>query len=278
MDAVEASVCVAESFGLRVEEPVLLRSTNNVVAWLNPSPVVAKIGVGRLPGFDTEVLIASELSAMGAPVVPPAPEIPAEIHSHGDFKISFWRYCPQPPDVDMPAAEEAAALLHLHATYARLPAKLKGDLPSYLAELQAISTLLADATRLSALPDSDRHLLMDIFDFLWGRLQLASPASTHVVLHGSPHPYNVLLVDGKPSFIDFETTCIGPIEWDLAHTSADTVRSYAGAVDAQLLETCRDLVRVKTAAWCWADVHRGDLRYHAETHLAHLKRMFAKLR
>ncbi len=66
----------------------------------------------------------------------------------------------------------------------------------------------------------------------------------HVVIHGSPHPYNVLLVNGKPTFIDFETACIGPIEWDLAHMSPDTARSYAGAIDSRLLETCRDLVRV----------------------------------
>jgi len=100
----------------------------------------------------------------------------------------------------------------------------------------------------------------------------------HVVIHGSPHPYNVLLADGEPRFIDFEATCIGPVEWDLAHTSPDTVHHYTGAVDAQLLENCRDLVRVKTAAWCWADVDRGDLRQHAEMHLAYLKRRFTAVR
>ena len=99
----------------------------------------------------------------------------------------------------------------------------------------------------------------------------------HVVIHGSPHPYNVLLADGEPRFIDFETASIGPVEWDLAHTSPDTVHGYTGAIDTQLLETCRDLVRVKTAAWCWADVHRGDLRQHAEMHLAYLKRRFVAL-
>lgn len=97
------------------------------------------------------------------------------------------------------------------------------------------------------------------------------------MIHGSPHPYNVLVVDEEPRFIDFETTCIGPVEWDLAHTSPDTVRHYAGSVDSSLLETCRDLVRVKTAAWCWADAHRGDLRYHAETHLAALKKTFSSI-
>jgi Ser/Thr protein kinase RdoA (MazF antagonist) len=222
-----------------------------------------------------EVPVASELSALGAPVVPLAPEIPAVVHVQDDFTISFWRYYPQPPDVEIAAEQVAAALLQLHATGAQMSAELRAELPSYVAELKSVSELLRDAQRLSALPATDRHLLIEVFDYLWKRLQEASCAVTHAVIHGSPHPYNVLLVDGGPRFIDFETTCIGPVEWDLAHMSPDTATNYAGAVDPQLLQTCRDLVRVKTAAWCWADPHRGDLRYHAETHPAHLKEMFA---
>ena len=167
MNAVEAAVRMAEQFGLRVEKPVLLRSTNNVVAWLRPSSVVAKIGVGHRRGFSTEVAVAWELSALGAPVVPLASEIPAAVHVLDDFTISFWRYYPQPLDVDIPAGQVAAALLHLHTTSAQLSAELRATLPSYRAEL----------------------------------------------IHGSPHPYNLLLVDGAPRFIDFETTCIGPVEW-----------------------------------------------------------------
>jgi len=275
MNAVEAAVRMAEQFGLRVEKPVLLRSTNNVVAWLRPSSVVAKIGVGHRRGFSTEVAVAWELSALGAPVVPLASEIPAAVHVLDDFTISFWRYYPQPLDVDIPAGQVAAALLHLHTTSAQLSAELRATLPSYRAELTAVSELLRDGQRLSALPESDRHLLIKVFDHLWKRLEMGSFADTHVVIHGSPHPYNLLLVDGAPRFIDFETTCIGPVEWDLAHTSPDTVRNYSGPVDTQLIEICRDMVGVATAAWCWADVNRGDLRDHAETHLAHLKEVFA---
>jgi len=275
VNAVEAAVRVAERFGLSVEDPVLLRSTNNVVAWLSPLMVVAKIGVGPKLGFHTEVAVASELEALGGPIVPPAPEFPAIVHSQDGFHVTFWRYYPQPPDVDIPCDQLTTALRGLHAACAQLSAELRVGLPSYLEELQSVSELLRDATRLSALPERDRRLLIRVFDQLWQQVQASSPSSTHAVIHGSPHPYNVLLVDGMPRFIDFETTCIGPIEWDLAHMSPDTARNVAGEIDAHLLQICRDLVRVKTAAWCWADVHRGDLRYHAEVHLAHLKKTFA---
>jgi hypothetical protein len=257
---------------------LLLRSTNNVVAWLRPSMIVAKIGVGQPPGFQTDISVASELNALGAPVVPPAPECPAVVHVQGGFAVTFWRYYPQPSDIDIPGEHVAAALQRLHAAGARMSTELRASLPSYLAELQSVSELLHDDRRLAALPAMDRHLLIRAFDHLWKRVQAASPVDSHVVIHGSPHPYNVLLVDGHPRFIDFETASIGPVEWDLAHTSPDTVHRYTGAVDSQLLETCRDLVRVKTAAWCWADVHRGDLRHHAELHLAYLKQRFTAVK
>lgn len=274
MNALEAGVCVAEKFGLRVEDPMPLRSTNNVVAWLRPLPVVAKIGIGHR-GCSTEVSVASALSALGAPVVPLAPEIPGVVHVLDEFEISFWRYCPQPPDVEIAPEKLAAALEHLHAACTQIPVELRTQLPSYLAELTSVSEILLDVERLSAMPGQDRQLLIRVLDYLWKRMQSASSADTHVVIHGSPHPYNVLLVDGDPRFIDFETTCIGPVEWDLAHTSPATANHYAGAVDIPLLQTCRNLVRVKTAAWCWANVHRGDLRDHAETHMAHLQETFA---
>jgi len=274
VNAVDAAVRVAGSCGLSVEKPVLLRSTNNVVAWLRPLMVVAKIGAGQRRGFQTEISVASELGALGGPVVPPAPELPAVVHAHAGFDVTFWRYCPQPPDVDIPGEQVGAALKSLHDGCAKISTALRATLPSYLEELQSVAALLHDDGRLSALPEADRQLLIRAFEQLWKRVQVSSDPGTHVVIHGSPHPYNVLLVEGKPRFIDFETTSVGPVEWDLAHTSPDAVRHYTGAVDTPLLEICRNLVRVKTAAWCWADVHRGDLRDHAEMHLAHLKRTF----
>jgi len=274
VNALEAAVRVAERHGLSVEEPLLLRSTNNVVAWLRPSMIVAKIGVGQRRGFHMELSVASELAALDAPIVPPAREFPAVVHRQDGFAVSFWRYHPQPADADIPGTHVAAALQRLHAVNAKLSTALRAELPSYLEELQSVSELLRDGKRLSALPEVDRRLLIRTFDHLLTQARLTSRADAHVVIHGSPHPYNVLLVDGTPRFIDFETTSIGPIEWDFAHTSPDAVHGYTGPMDTQLLETCRDLVRVKTAAWCWANVHRGDLRHHAELHLAHLKEKF----
>jgi Ser/Thr protein kinase RdoA (MazF antagonist) len=218
-----------------------------------------------------ELAMASELGALDAPVALPAPELPAAVHAQDGFEITFWRYYPQPLETDMAGRQLAAALQGLHAACARISADLKARLPAYDEELKAVAGLLSDRARMEALPQQDRDLLIALLGRLWQQLQRNPQAATHLVIHGSPHPYNVLLVDREPLFIDFETACIGPIEWDLAHMSPDVAGHYPG-IDADLLELCRNVVRVKTAAWCWADVNRGDLRYHAEAHLAYLKR------
>ncbi len=272
--SVAAAVRVAESLGVRVGTPVHLRSTNNVVVWLRPSPVVAKIGVGRRPGFFLEVDVARELDALGAPIVPLAPGLPARVHAQDAFEVSFWQYCPQPDAADIPPGQLASALHLLHSKCAQMSETLTRRLPHYRVELQSVSELLHDAERLSALPERDRRFLIRVFDQLCDRLAVLPSADARAVIHGSSHEHNVLLSDGEPRFIDFETLCKGPIEWDLAYTPPDTAKHYAGAVNSELLEVCRDLARVNTAAWCWSDVDRGDLREHAEGHLAYLKTTF----
>ena len=124
---------------------------------------------------------------------------------------------------------------------------------------------------LPALAGADRELLIRAFDTLRSQLLVLAPPASHIVLHGAPHAYNILLVGNEPRFIDFETTCTGPVEWDAAYLAPNAERFYGQALQAPLLRACRAMASVKTAVWCWADVERGDLREHAEWHLAQVK-------
>ncbi|MGH2346092.1 MAG: phosphotransferase, partial [Chloroflexota bacterium] len=94
-------------------------------------------------------------------------------------------------------------------------------------------------------------------------------------LHGSPHNGNILVVDGAARFLDLETACVGPLEWDLAHVSDEVVGNYPVRVNYTLLEVCRALVSVKTATWCWARFEHPALRWHAKHHLRVVKRLVA---
>jgi hypothetical protein len=70
MDVADALSDLVRSAGFEVTAPVELRSTNDVVIWLAPSPVVAKAsddGARLL----RELEIARALVSVEAPIVPP---------------------------------------------------------------------------------------------------------------------------------------------------------------------------------------------------------------
>lgn len=95
--------------------------------------------------------------------------------------------------------------------------------------------------------------------FLGGRLRSLREAieergAAEQLLHGEPHPGNVLGTEDGPLFIDLETCCRGPVEFDLAHVP-DVVCTHYPNVDLELLDECRQLVLAMIAAWRW---DRGD--------------------
>ena len=75
------------------------------------------------------------------------------------------------------------------------------------------------------------------------------------LLHGEPHPGNVLTTkNGLQLFIDLETCCRGPVEFDLAHAPEEVSGHYPG-VNQDLLRDCRILVLAMITTWRW---DRGD--------------------
>lgn len=276
MGAIEAAVKVATAFGVHVKEPVPLRLTNNTVVWLRPAMIVAKVGVGHHRRLADELRVALELSALGGPAAAPASEIPQLVHRWDGFEITFWRYYPRPPGgATISSMHLAVALRRLHASLGAISSEMRARLPSFLEELGAVRVLLTDGSRLVSLSERDRLLLLHAFDRLAAELQTAMRSSVQRLIHGSPHRLNVLLADVELRFIDFETVCVGPIEWDLAHLEPEVALDYGEAVNKRLERACRDMAGVKTVAWCWADANRGDLRDHAEFHLAQVRRRFA---
>ena len=79
---------------------------------------------------------------------------------------------------------------------------------------------------------------------------IADRRATEQLLHGEPHPANVLNTKDGPLFIDLETCCRGPIEFDLAHVPEEVSEHYPDA-DQELLGECRGLVLAMVAAWRW---------------------------
>ena len=265
---VDAVLSIASSFGIDASEPVTLSDSNNVVLWLRPAPVVAKVATGHHHSLALELAVGKHLATLDAPAVPPAGELPRRVHQCGDFEVTFWTYQTHHQGEADPH-QLGQALFQLHAAMRTF----RDALPSFLNGLSAVDELLRHPGRVPDLPERDRVLLLSALARLSQELAHIG-AGTHP-LHGSPHDANTLVTDGGIRFVDFETACLGPIEWDLAHVSAETVSDYPGTYDPDALATCRALVSVKTAAWCWANFGHPSLRWHAKHHLSVVRRLMA---
>jgi hypothetical protein len=218
-----------------------------------------------------ELAVGKHLVTLDAPVVPPAAELPQRVHHRGDFDVTFWNYQPH-HQCEANRDQFAHALFRLHTAMRSF-----GDaLPSYRDELSAVDEVLRDPTRVPQLPERDRILLRSALRRFSEELDDSGTATRP--LHGSPHDSNTLVTDAGIRFVDFETACLGPAEWDLAHFSADAVSAYPRSHDPNALVRCRALVSVKTAAWCWANFRHPSLRWHANHHLPRRETADGRLR
>ena len=93
--------------------------------------------------------------------------------------------------------------------------KLEITAPHFTDRVAEAQQLVANSDQTPALSDKDRELLNDT---LWslGRA-IGDRGAAEQLLHGEPHPGNVLNTKNGLLFIDLETCCRGPVEFDLAH-------------------------------------------------------------
>ena len=254
---------LVRSCGFDVHEPVSLRSTNNAVVWLSPSPVVAKISeehdrAGR------ELAVVRELVQLAAPVVPPVDLGIEQPVSIDEKAVTFWRYEPQDNVVESNAGQIAEYLFRLHSSLASM--RDRAAFPAFREPLMSAVGALERPDFAPELVEVDRALLRETL--VDGIARLAKITGSERVIHGSPHRFNILVVDAAPRFIDFETVELGPLEWDLAHLEPEVADLYPGEFDYQALTICRLMVSAATSTWCWEGLERGsDMQSHAQHHL-----------
>ena len=114
---------------------------------------------------------------------------------------------------------------------------------------------ISDAQRVAETPNLSPGLAAADRELLAGRLAdlrrtIDQVGAAEQLLHGEPHPGNVLGTNDGPVFIDFETICRGPVEFDLAHVPEAVCEYYPG-INQELLDDCRQLVLAMVAAWRW---------------------------
>jgi hypothetical protein len=242
--ALAAAMSTASSLDLRVDEAIVLHDSNKLTVRLLPCDVVARVAPAAHQVAQFEVDLAQRLAEAGCPVAALDPRVEPRVHERDGFVVTLWTYYEPVTRREVSSADYASALERLHAGMRTLVVPT----PHFTDRVEEAQQLVASCEHTPALADADRELLGDTLGSL--RRVTSGRGIAEQLLHGEPHPGNVLTTQNGLLFIDLETCCRGPVEFDLAHAANEVGEHYSG-VDQGLLRECRVLVLAMITAWRW---------------------------
>lgn len=172
------------------------------------------------------------------------------------FAVSLWRYYEPVAPSEIAPAEYAQALVGLHAGLRQIEV----GAPHFTDRVAEAQRLVADREQTPDLLGADRDLLGDTLSRLSSAI--SGRGTAEQLLHGEPHLGNVLRAPGGLLFVDFETCCRGPVEFDLAHgflpnadgrmlLSADEACEHYPGANRDVVEQCRTLIWAMITTWRW---------------------------
>ncbi|GAA1420625.1 aminoglycoside phosphotransferase [Streptomyces thermospinosisporus] len=245
--AVAAGRATVAELGLRVDDAVVVHNSDRVALRLVPCDVLARVARSQqLAETRFEVDVARRLAEAGAPVAGLDPRVEPRVHVRDAFAVSLWTYY-EPVGRGIEPADYADVLMRHHAALRRVGL----DTPHVTDRVSAALREVTDRQRSPELSDGDRTFLRDTLAEL--SATISGNGTGDQLLHGEPHPGNLLNTGKGPLFVDLATCCRGPIEFDLAHAPEEVEAHYAAA-DPRLTRLCRALNWALFSAWRW----RGD--------------------
>ncbi|WTG05671.1 aminoglycoside phosphotransferase family protein (plasmid) [Streptomyces sp. NBC_00012] len=241
--AIAAATSVAASLDLPTNDAIVLHNSNKLALRLTPCDVFARVAPVGQEVAQFEVDLAQRLTEVGCPVCPLEPRADPRVYTRDGFAVTLWTYY-EPVTPHTSPVDYAKALEQLHAGMRKV------DVPSprFTDRITEAEEVVADPGRSPELTDADRVFLSGRLASL--RRAIDDRGAVEQLLHGEPHPGNVLSTKNGPLFIDLETCCRGPVEFDLAHVPEAVCEHYP-SVDQGLLDECRQLVIAMVAAWRW---------------------------
>jgi aminoglycoside phosphotransferase (APT) family kinase protein len=246
--AVAAGVSTATALDLRVDDAVVLHDSNKLTLRLLPCDVLARVAPEAHQVAQFEIELAQRLAGSESPVAALEPRVEPRVYERDGFVVTLWTYYEPATPREVSPADYANALERLHAGLRKLDVAA----PHFTDRVEQAQQLVASRDHTPALAGADRELLGNTLRSL--RRVISERGGAGQLLHGEPHPGNVLTTKNGPLFIDLETCCRGPVEFDLAHAPEEVSEHYPG-VNQDLLRECRILVLAMITTWRW---DRGD--------------------
>ncbi len=242
--AVAAAMSTASALDLKSTNAIVLQDSNKLALRLLPCDVLARVAHVEHQVAQLEVELAQRLAETESPVGTLEPRVEPRVHERDGFVVTLWTYYEPVATGEVSPADYANALERLHAGMR----KLDVTTPHFTDRVAEAQQLVASRDLTPALADADRELLDNTLRSL--RRTICDRGAAEQLLHGEPHPGNVLSTKNGPLFIDLETCCRGPVEFDLAHVPEEVSERYTSA-DQDLVRECRNLVLAMVAAWRW---------------------------
>jgi hypothetical protein len=246
--AMAAAMSAASSLDLTVGDAIVLHDSNKLTLRLLPCDVLARVAPVADQVAQFEIEVAQRLAGSGCPVAGLEPRVDPRVYERDGFAVTLWTYYEPAAPPEISPAGYAGALQRLHAGMRLL------DIPAphFTDRVEQAQQLVAARDHTPALAEADRELLGETLRSL--RRVISDRSAAEQLLHGEPHPGNVLATKNGLLFIDLETCCRGPVEFDLAHAPEEVSEHYPG-VNHDLLRECRILVLAMITTWRW---DRGD--------------------
>ncbi|HEY6745519.1 MAG TPA: phosphotransferase [Mycobacteriales bacterium] len=240
--AVAAALSTASSLGLTADEAIVLQDSDKLTLRLLPGDVVARVAPVAEQVARFEIEIARRLAGSGSPVAALDPRVEPRVHHRDGFTITLWTYYAPTPVREVAPADYADALVRLHAGMREIDITA----PHVTDRVDQARRLVAGRDRTPRLADPDRELLSDTLR----SLRPVVSGGSQQLLHGEPHPGNLLSTASGLRFIDLETCCRGPVEFDVAHAPEEVAGHYPGT-DRDRLRDCRVLMLAMITTWRW---------------------------
>jgi hypothetical protein len=242
--ALAAAMSIASAVDLTVDDAIVLHDSNTLTVRLLPCDVVARVAPAADHVARLEIELAQRLAEAESPVAALEPRVEPRVYERDGFVVTLWTYYEPVTSQDVSPADYANALQRLHAGMRKLDVRT----PHFTDRVESAQRLVEIPSLSPELADADRELLANT---LRSRTRaIGDRGAAEQLLHGEPHPGNALNTKTGLLFVDLETCCRGPVEFDLAHVPEDVSDCYAGA-DEELLSECRVLVLAMVAAWRW---------------------------
>jgi Phosphotransferase enzyme family len=242
--AVAAAMSTASALDLTVDDAKVLCNSNKLALRLLPCDVFARVAHVGHEVAQLEVELALRLAETDGPVAALEPRVEPRVYERDGFAVTLWTYYESLAPQEVSPADYAKTLTRLHVGMR----KLDVTTPHFTDRVAEAQQLVASRDRTPALADADRELLSNTLRSL--RRAIGDRGAAEQLLHGEPYPGNVLSTKNGLRFIDLETCCRGPVEFDLAHVPEEVSDRYPYA-DQELLRECRILVLAMVAAWRW---------------------------